>query len=269
MRAITYTRTGDPEVLTLVDKPLARPRAGRGARADPPLRREPDRLEVAPRQRARDAGRAGAGARTRTAPAWSTPSAPGVEAGLVGLRVWVWEAAHQRPEGTAQEYALVRARTCVTLPDSAGFDLGAGLGVPFVTAHRCLTVAEDGPTPARARAPWPGGRCSSPAGAGAVGNAAIQLARWSDATVHHHGQRPGEGPPRRRGRRRPRHRLQGRGRGARRAPDRAARRAHHRRGRRRPPTPRSTPPCSPTAARSRSTPTTAATRSRCRCGRRW
>jgi NADPH2:quinone reductase len=70
----------------------------------------------------------------------------------------------------------------VTLPDSASFDLGASLGVPFVTAHRCLTVNEHGPTRL-----GPGtlqGRTVLVAGgAGAVGNAAIQLARWSDATV--------------------------------------------------------------------------------------
>ncbi len=31
------------------------------------------------------------------------------------------------------------------LPDEAGFDLGASLGVPALTAHRARTVAEDGP----------------------------------------------------------------------------------------------------------------------------
>jgi NADPH2:quinone reductase len=96
--------------------------------------------------------------------------------------VWVWEAAYHRPEGTAQEYALVPARQLGTLPDQASFDLGASLGIPFMTAHRCLTVAEDGP-----QRLGPGalaGRVVLVAGgAGAVGNAAIQLARWSDATV--------------------------------------------------------------------------------------
>ncbi len=106
----------------------------------------------------------------------------GVEASLRGLRVWVWEAAYQRPEGTAQEYAIVAARQVVTLPDAASFDLGASLPIPFLTAHRCLTVTEEGP-----RRLGPGtldGRAVLVAGgAGAVGNAAIQLARWSDATV--------------------------------------------------------------------------------------
>jgi NADPH2:quinone reductase len=106
----------------------------------------------------------------------------GVEAGLIGLRVWVWEAAFQRREGTSQEYALVPAQHVVTLPDSASFDLGASLGIPFLTAHRCLTVTEDGPL--RLGPGTLSGRTVLIAGgAGAVGNAAIQLARWSDATV--------------------------------------------------------------------------------------
>jgi NADPH:quinone reductase len=68
------------------------------------------------------------------------------------------------------------------LPDVGSFDLGASLGVPFLTAHRCLTVSEDGP--ARLGPGTLEGRTVLVAGgAGAVGNAAIQLARWSDATV--------------------------------------------------------------------------------------
>jgi NADPH:quinone reductase len=107
----------------------------------------------------------------------------GVEAAMQGVRVWVWEAAHLRPSGgTAQEYAVVAARHVVLLPDVGSFDLGASLGVPFLTAHRCLTVTEDGPT--RLGPGTMEGRTVLVAGgAGAVGNAAIQLARWSDATV--------------------------------------------------------------------------------------
>ena len=107
----------------------------------------------------------------------------GVEPALSGLRVWVWEAAHLRPSGgTAQEFTVVPARHVVQLPDVASFDIGASLGVPFLTAHRCLTVTEDGPT--RLGPGTMDGRTVLVAGgAGAVGNAAVQLARWSDATV--------------------------------------------------------------------------------------
>jgi NADPH2:quinone reductase len=106
----------------------------------------------------------------------------GVEAALHGLRVWVWEAAYQRRDGTAQEYALVPARQAVLLPDSASDDLGAALGIPFMTAHRCLTVTEGGPERLGPGA-LSGRTVLVAGGAGAVGNAAIQLARWSDARV--------------------------------------------------------------------------------------
>src|SRR4029453_6440690 len=61
-------------------------------------------------------------------------------------------------------------------------ELGAALGVPFLTAHRCLTVAESlpdrlGPGSLNGRTVLVQG------GAGAVGNAAIQLAHWAEATV--------------------------------------------------------------------------------------
>ena len=106
----------------------------------------------------------------------------GVETALLGLRVWVWDAAFQRVEGTAQETAIVPARQVVMLPDSASFDLGASLGIPFLTAHRALTVTEDGPIRLGPGA-LSGRTVLVAGGAGAVGNAAIQLARWSDATV--------------------------------------------------------------------------------------
>ncbi len=106
----------------------------------------------------------------------------GVDVARVDERVWLWLAAHQRPGGTAEEYVVLPAVRAVPLPDGTSFELGASLGVPFVTAHRTLSVHEDGP-----RRLEPGalaGRSVLVAGgAGAVGNAAIQLARWAGATV--------------------------------------------------------------------------------------
>lgn len=181
MRAIVYSRTGDPDVLTLIDKP--RPEPGPGE-----VRVQIYRSGVNPTDWK---SRRGSGSGTAVDP----PQVPGhdgagvvdavgsgVPAALMGLRVWVWEAAYARPEGTAQEYALVPESQVVTLPDSASFDLGASLGIPFVTAHRCLTVTEDGP---ERLGPGTLDRrvVLVTGGAGAVGNAAIQLARWSDATV--------------------------------------------------------------------------------------
>ena len=59
---------------------------------------------------------------------------------------------------------------------------GAALGIPFLTAHRCLTAGEFMPDTLRAGA-LADHTVLVQGGAGAVGNAAIQLARWADATV--------------------------------------------------------------------------------------
>jgi NADPH2:quinone reductase len=180
-RAVVYERNGGPDVLRVTDKPVPDPGPGE-------VRVRVHRSGVNPTDWK---SRRGSGEPRRVIP----PQVPnqdgsgvvdavgtGVEAAWRGLRVWMWEAAHDRPEGTAQEFAVIPARQVVMLPDSASFDLGACLGVPFITAHRCLTVTEEGPT--RLGPGTLNGRVVLVAGgAGAVGNAAIQLARWSDATV--------------------------------------------------------------------------------------
>lgn len=181
MRAITYDQTGDADVLRLVDKPLTEPGPGE-------VRVRVHRSGVNPTdwksRRGKSAGTAVSPAQVPNQDGSGVVDAvgQGVGAALLGLRVWIWEAAWQRPEGTAQEYAVVPADHVVTLPDQASFDLGAALGIPFMTAHLCLTATEGGPSRL-----GPGtlqGRTVLVAGgAGAVGNAAIQLARWSDATV--------------------------------------------------------------------------------------
>jgi NADPH:quinone reductase len=181
MRAISYRQTGDPDVLTLIDKPLGDPGPGE-------VRVRICRSGVNPTDWK---SRRGSGEPTPVDP----PQVPnqdgagvvdavgeGVDAALTGQRVWVWEAAYQRPEGTAQEFAIIPARQVVLLPEWASFDLGACLGVPFLTAHRALTVTEDGPAELSPGA-LAGRTVLVAGGAGAVGNAAIQLARWADATV--------------------------------------------------------------------------------------
>ena len=106
----------------------------------------------------------------------------GVDPGPAGERVWIWEAAWQRPWGTAAEYTVVPARHVVPLGAGPSFELGAALGIPFLTAHRCLTVAESLPDRLGAGA-LSGHTVLVQGGAGAVGNAAIQLAGWAGATV--------------------------------------------------------------------------------------
>jgi NADPH2:quinone reductase len=180
-RAVVYTEPGPADVLHLVERPVPEPGPGE-------VRVRIVRSGVNPTDwKSRSGGPAGGPLEQPQTPGQDGAGVvdaigPGVEAALSGLRVWVWEAAWQRPHGTAQEYAVVPARQVVLLPDTASFDLGAALGIPFLTAHRCLTVTEDGP--ARLGPGTLAGRVVLVAGgAGAVGNAAIQLARWSDATV--------------------------------------------------------------------------------------
>lgn len=107
---------------------------------------------------------------------------PGVSHLEPGDRVWLWLVAFRRLEGTAQELATVPAELVRPLPDSASLELGASLGVPFITAHHALTLRRGGP---RRLAPGvlEGVTVLIAGGAGAVGNAAIQLARWAGATV--------------------------------------------------------------------------------------
>ncbi|GIE35540.1 NADPH:quinone reductase [Actinoplanes italicus] len=106
--------------------------------------------------------------------------------GVTGLepgdRVWVWDAGYGRANGTAQEYVVLPRHQVVRMNDDVPFEVGADLGIPALTAHRCLTVAADGP--ARLAPGALAGRTVLVAGgAGAVGNAAIQLAKWAGATV--------------------------------------------------------------------------------------
>ncbi|MFI6173449.1 NADPH:quinone reductase [Nocardia sp. NPDC051052] len=105
---------------------------------------------------------------------------PGVDHVGVGDRVWLLMARHGRAYGTTAELTAQPANHVVPLPDNASFELGAGLGVPFVTAHRLLTSGVVSRLAAGALA---GHIVLVAGGAGAVGNAAIQLARWAGATV--------------------------------------------------------------------------------------
>jgi NADPH2:quinone reductase len=181
MRAVTYTRPGDSAVLELVERPIPEPGEGE-------VRIRVVLSGVNPTDWKSRSGMSGGALTEATVP---NHDGAGVvdELGAsvadlaVGDRVWVTLAGDGRPSGgTAQEYTVVPAGRVFRLPDAADFELGASVGIPAVTAHRALTVAEDGP--ARLHAEALSGRVVLVAGgAGAVGNAAIQLARWAGATV--------------------------------------------------------------------------------------
>lgn len=186
MKAVVYTRTGDVGVLDLVDRPVPEPGPGevrvnvavsgvnptdwksrRGAQTGDALAYP----EVVPNQD-------GAGTIDAVSPE-AAELYPQLE---VGDRVWIFLAQHQRPTGTAQESMTVPVERVVVLPDGVSFDVGASLGVPAMTAHRALTVSEQGPSRLSPGA-LSGRTVLVAGGAGAVGHAAIQLARWAGARV--------------------------------------------------------------------------------------
>lgn len=180
MKAVTYTATGDSSVLTLGER--EEPHAGPG--------------EVRVRIHVSGVNPTDWKARRGSGPSdLPRPQVPnqdgagvvdevgdGVTAFRPGDRVWVWDAAYQRPDGTAQELVVLPERLVVALPDDVSFDEGASFGIPALTAHRALTSYEHAATELS-----PGsldGRTVLVAGgAGAVGHAAIQLAVWAGATV--------------------------------------------------------------------------------------
>ena len=178
MRAVVYHRPGGPEVLELVDRPVPKPAPGeirvRLALSGVNPTDWKSRTNTPPGPDGQIPNQDGAG----TVDAVGR----GVDPVLIGERVWVWQAARERPFGTAAEYTVVPARQAVLLGADAPFEVGAALGIPFLTAHRCLTVAESLPDRLE-RGALSGRAVLVQGGAGAVGNAAIQLARWADATV--------------------------------------------------------------------------------------
>ena len=182
MRSVVYSATGDSSVLHLADRPTPDPgpgevrvrlvvsgvnptdwkaRAGLTGPAELPFD------EVTP-------GQDGAGVVDAVG-----DDVTGV---AVGDRVWAFLAQHDRAGGTAAEYTVQPARRVVRLPEGASYDVGASLGVPALTAHRALTVHEDGPD-RLAPGALDGRVVLVTGGAGAVGHAAVQLARWAGATV--------------------------------------------------------------------------------------
>lgn len=182
MRAVVYSQTGGRGVLRLVERPARDPGPGE-------VRVKVRVSGVNPTDwKARRGGRGGVdlpfpevvpnqdGAGTIDA------VGEGVPASRIGERVWLWEAAWQRAEGTAQEFVVIPERQTVPLPDAVSFDVGASLGIPALTAHRCLTISELGP-----RRLAPGALALQTVlvagGAGAVGHATIQLAHWAGARV--------------------------------------------------------------------------------------
>ncbi|NNC58302.1 MAG: NADPH:quinone reductase [Woeseiaceae bacterium] len=97
----------------------------------------------------------------------------GVDASRIGERVWVYQAQFARRFGTAAEYVAIESRRAPVLPQSASFEVGACLGIPVMTAHRC--VFADGDVASQT--------VLVTGGAGRVGHYAVQWASQAGATV--------------------------------------------------------------------------------------
>lgn len=97
----------------------------------------------------------------------------GVPEHRIGERVWVYQAQHGRRFGTAAQYVSVNRKRAVPLPENNSFEIGACLGIPAMTAHRC--VFADGSVE--------GQSVLVTGGAGRVGHYAIQWASQAGARV--------------------------------------------------------------------------------------
>jgi NADPH:quinone reductase-like Zn-dependent oxidoreductase len=97
----------------------------------------------------------------------------GVDGSRVGERVWIYQAQYGRRFGTAAEYVSIDASRAPRLPDNIDFDIGACLGIPVMTAHRCVFADGD----------VAGQTILVTGGAGRVGHYAVQWASQAGATV--------------------------------------------------------------------------------------
>ena len=102
----------------------------------------------------------------------------GVDQARIGGRVWTYnvnrteDGMGQGANGTCAEFTALSSALAVPLPDGIDMAAAAALGVPAMTAHAALL--SDGPVADMS--------VLVTGGAGAVGSAAIQIAKWAGAT---------------------------------------------------------------------------------------
>ncbi len=172
MRVATYSRTGPAaEVLQIAERDRPEPGIGEV------------RVRIAWSGVNPSDVKSRAGTRTKTLPyAEIVPHSDGagvidavgaeVPAARMGQRVWIWNAAWGRANGTAAEWIVVPSRQAVELPESTPLEVGACLGIPALTA--CHAIGMDGGVE--------GQRVLVAGGAGAVGHYAVQMAKLMGAT---------------------------------------------------------------------------------------
>ena len=97
----------------------------------------------------------------------------GVDASRIGERVFVYQAQFGRRFGSAAEFVAIDSLRAPKLPDNTSFEVGACIGIPIMTAHRCVFADGD----------VAGQTLLITGGAGRVGYYAIQWAKQAGATV--------------------------------------------------------------------------------------
>jgi len=97
----------------------------------------------------------------------------GVSPRRIGERVWVYQAQYGRRLGTAAEYVTLETQRVIKLPHNTNFDVGACMGIPAMTSHRCVHADGD----------IQGQTLLITGGAGRVGYYAIQWAVMAGAEV--------------------------------------------------------------------------------------
>ncbi|MEM0987671.1 MAG: NADPH:quinone reductase [Pseudomonadota bacterium] len=170
MKAAVYTETGGPEVLKVID--VDDPTPGPGE-----VIVRVHAHGVNPTDWKRRSGQRGPLTLPQVIPGYDAAGEiVAVGDGVpdrTGERVWVWEGAHQKWDGTMAEMVRVPASRAMPLPQSVSFDEGAALGVPAMTACHALMLAGD----------LAGETAIVTGAAGAVCNYAVQLAKAMGATV--------------------------------------------------------------------------------------
>jgi NADPH2:quinone reductase len=171
MRAATYSTTGPArEVLAIVEVPKPEPTRGEV------------RVRIAWSGVNPSDTKSRAGTRSKTLPyPRITPHSDGagvidavgadVPATRIGERVWLWNAAWGRAEGTAAEWIVLPSAQAVRLPDNVDLEAGALLGIPALTAWHAIALGGG----------VAGKRVLVAGGAGAVGHYAVQLAKQGGA----------------------------------------------------------------------------------------
>ena len=177
MRACWYTRQGKPgEVIQFGEQPA--PHAGTGE-----VRVRLHASAVNPADSNRTVGRTYAMEGPLIIPNSDgsgivDETGAGVDASWLNQRVWMYNGQRGgRLLGTAAEYIALSVDLVSPLPDNTSFAEGACLGIPCMTAHRCVTLFGD------AGGELAGKNVLVTGGAGAVGHYAIQWAKRFGARV--------------------------------------------------------------------------------------